>query len=148
MSPQFHLRYNDFFETVHPTSGNPPVYSHWQVLMGLRKHEHPVRDTKSTPPKRVEHPEAIIIWDVPITPSEERDKEFTMEYLTTIDEYMPPSEGDISPPLPQLPSQEVTAEAVSPARNSSSIWKDSERYLESREQEYPNLNKAFSAVKE
>ena len=96
----------------------------------------------------MEHPEAIIIWDAPITPSEERDKEFPIEYLTTIDEYMPPSEGDSFPPLPQLTSQEVTAEAVVPARNYSRIWKDSERDLESREHEYPNLNKAFSTVKE
>ena len=74
LSPQFHLSYNDFFETVHPTSVNPPVYYRWQALKGLRKHDQPVRYTTSTPSKKVDWPEAIIIWDAPITSSEEREK--------------------------------------------------------------------------
>ena len=68
MSPQFHLSYNDFFDMVRPTAGNPPVYSHWQALTGLQKYEQPVRDTNSTPPKRVEHPKAIIVRDAPAPP--------------------------------------------------------------------------------
>ena len=61
VSNQSHLRYDDFFETVRPNARNSPVYSHWQALIGLRKHEQPVRDPKSTPPKMVERPKAIII---------------------------------------------------------------------------------------
>ena len=70
VSPHFHLSYDDFFETVCPTAGNTPLYSNFQALTGLHKHENPVRDPKSTPPNRVERPEAIIIWDAPDLPRE------------------------------------------------------------------------------
>ena len=68
LSPQLHLSYDDLFDTICPTAGNSPVYSHWQALTGLQKYEQPVRDTNSTPPKRVEHPKAIIVRDAPAPP--------------------------------------------------------------------------------
>ena len=129
---QLHLSYDDFFETVWPTAVNPPVYSHWQALTGLWKHEKPIRDPKNTPPKRVECPEAIIIRDASIPPSEERDEEFPMDDFPTIDEDTPTYEGATIPPLPQIPTQVVTAEASVPTRNSSRRWKTSARALESR----------------
>ena len=110
VSPQFHLSYDNFFETVRPTVGNPPVYSCYQALTGLRKHKHPVRDPKSTPTKRVERPKTNIIRDSPAPPSEERAEELPMEDFPEIEEETPTSEGD-SIPLPlQLPLQEVTVE--------------------------------------
>jgi len=36
-SPQFHLQYDDFFETVRPSAGNPTTFSQWQHLSGLGK---------------------------------------------------------------------------------------------------------------
>ena len=96
----YHLSYDDFFETVRPTVVNPPIYSHWQALKGLSKYEHLARHPKSTPPKRVEYPEAIIVPDAPIPPSEERDEKLPMEDLPAIDKYTPHSEVDSVSPLP------------------------------------------------
>ena len=84
LSPQLHLSYDDLFDTICPTAGNSPVYSHWQALTGLRKYEQPVRETKSTPPKRVYRPEAIIIRDSLALPSEERGKESPMDDFPVI----------------------------------------------------------------
>ena len=75
LSPQFHLSYDDFLKTVHPTSGNPPIYSNWQALTDLSKHERPVRDTNSAAPKRVDYSVAIITRDAPIPPSENTEIE-------------------------------------------------------------------------
>jgi hypothetical protein len=36
VSPQFHVQYNDFFETVRPSSGNPTTFSQWQLLSGIK----------------------------------------------------------------------------------------------------------------
>jgi hypothetical protein len=36
VSPQYHLQFDDFFETVRPSAGNPPTFSQWQVIAGLR----------------------------------------------------------------------------------------------------------------
>ena len=63
-----------------------------------------------------------------------------------IEEYMPPSKGDILLKLSQLPSQEVATEAEAPSTTSSRRWKASARVLKSKEQESLNFNKAFSAV--
>ena len=72
--PQFHLSYDDFFEAVRPTAGNPHVYSNWQALAVLRKYEPPVREPKSSPSKRSEHPDSIITQDAPIPPSQNREE--------------------------------------------------------------------------
>ena len=71
---QFHLSYDNFFETVLPTASNPLVYSHWQALTVLRKHEIPLGEPKSTPPNMVERPKTIVIWDAPDSSSEEGAK--------------------------------------------------------------------------
>jgi hypothetical protein len=34
---QFHVRHDDFFETVRPSSQNPSTLSHWQALAGLKE---------------------------------------------------------------------------------------------------------------
>ena len=36
VSPQFHVTYDDFFETVRPSAQNPIVKSQWQALAGFR----------------------------------------------------------------------------------------------------------------
>lgn len=36
VSPQFHVQYDDFFETVRPSSGNPTTFSQWQLLSGIK----------------------------------------------------------------------------------------------------------------
>jgi hypothetical protein len=36
MSPQFHVQYDDFFETVRPSSGNPTTFSQWQLLSRIK----------------------------------------------------------------------------------------------------------------
>jgi hypothetical protein len=36
VSPQFHVRHDDFFETVRPNSQNPETLSHWQSLAGFK----------------------------------------------------------------------------------------------------------------
>ena len=148
VSPQFHISYDDFFDTICLDAGNPPIYSHWQALKGLQKNYQPVIYPNSTPPNRVERPEAIIIQDAPISPSEERDEKLPMEDFPAIKEDTPTSDVDNTPHplLPQMTTQEGTSETAVPTRTSSRIWKASSRALEIREQQYPNLNKAFSAV--
>ena len=37
VSPQFHVSHDDFFETVRPSTGNPPIHSLWQQLSGFQK---------------------------------------------------------------------------------------------------------------
>ena len=145
---QSHLSYDDLFETFCPTSGNPTIYYHWKALKCLCKHEQPVRDTKSTPPKRVAHPEPIIIRDAPIPPSKERGEEFPIEEFPAIDEDTPTSKGDSIPPLLQPPTQNGTYKATAPTRISYRRCKASARDLESREQESLNLNEEFSVVQE
>ena len=71
-----------------------------QDILGWNKSDQPVRDPKSTSPKRVERPESIIVQDALIPPSEKRDKEFDMEDLPAIDKYTSPSEGYSTTPLP------------------------------------------------
>lgn len=41
VSPQFHAQFDDFFETVRPSAGNPKTFSQWQRISGL--HHHPGR---------------------------------------------------------------------------------------------------------
>jgi hypothetical protein len=45
-SPQFHVQYDDFFETVCPSAGNPPTFSQWQYISGLKSQ----RDKEKLPP--------------------------------------------------------------------------------------------------
>jgi hypothetical protein len=40
VSPQFHVRYDDFFETVRRSSQNPTTLSHWQKLAGFKINRH------------------------------------------------------------------------------------------------------------
>ena len=35
VSPQYHLQYDDFFETVRPSAGNAQTFSQWQYISGL-----------------------------------------------------------------------------------------------------------------
>ena len=35
VSPQYHLQFDDFFETIRPSAGNPPMFLQWQVIAGL-----------------------------------------------------------------------------------------------------------------
>ena len=37
VSPQFHIRHDEFFETVRPSAGNPTIHSNWQNVAGLTK---------------------------------------------------------------------------------------------------------------
>ena len=37
VSPQFHVQYNDFFETVWPSAGNECMFSQWQYIAGLKQ---------------------------------------------------------------------------------------------------------------
>jgi hypothetical protein len=46
VSPQFHVQYDDFFETVRPSAGNPPTFSQWQYISGLKSR----RDKEKLPP--------------------------------------------------------------------------------------------------
>ena len=69
-----------------------------------------------------------------------------MEYLPSIEEYMPPYEGYITSTLLQIPSQKVATEAEAPIRQSSRKRKASSIALGSREQEPLNWNKAFRSV--
>ena len=105
VSPKFHLSYDDLFETVLPTAGNPPTYSNWQVLTGLRKHEQNVRETKDTASQRAERPEAVITRDTPNPKNMDREEKFTVEELPAAEEEIHPSEGYIILTLSQLPSQ-------------------------------------------
>ena len=58
VSPVFHASYDEFFETIRPSAGNPTVKSEWQVKSGFVKPTDPLlasttRDTTtslSTPP--------------------------------------------------------------------------------------------------
>jgi hypothetical protein len=46
VSPQFHVQYDDFFETVRPLAGNPPTFSQWQYISGLKSWQ----DKEKLPP--------------------------------------------------------------------------------------------------
>jgi hypothetical protein len=37
VSPQYHVRHDDFFETVRPAAQNPSTLSHWQALAGFKE---------------------------------------------------------------------------------------------------------------
>jgi hypothetical protein len=41
VSPQFHVKFDDYFETLHPNSGNSPPISHWQVRTGFESEVKP-----------------------------------------------------------------------------------------------------------
>jgi hypothetical protein len=51
VSPQFHVTFDDYFETLHPNSGNSPPVSHWQVRTGFETTTKPTNapslDTKT-----------------------------------------------------------------------------------------------------
>ena len=49
VSPVFHASYDDFFETLRPSSGNPTVRSEWQAKAGFTKSSAPSTPA-STPP--------------------------------------------------------------------------------------------------
>ena len=36
VSPQFHIQFNNFFDTVMPSSRNPPTFSQWQLVSGIK----------------------------------------------------------------------------------------------------------------
>ena len=49
VSPQFHLQYDDFFETVRPSAGNETTFSQWQYISGLKQRRgqpDPLQDSK------------------------------------------------------------------------------------------------------
>jgi hypothetical protein len=46
VSPQFHGKHDDFFETVSPKAGNPAILSHWQNLSGIRLDGKPEKQSK------------------------------------------------------------------------------------------------------
>ena len=75
VSPQFHISHNDFFETVCPASRNPPIYSNWQALPGLIKHEHPVKGLKDVAAQWAERSNAFITQEVQNPPANNREKE-------------------------------------------------------------------------
>ena len=50
--PQLDTNNNDFFETIHPTAGNPSTYSNWKALSGLIKNNQSVRGNINTAPQR------------------------------------------------------------------------------------------------
>jgi hypothetical protein len=37
VSPQYHVQYDDFFETVRPSAGNEHTFSQWQYIAGLKQ---------------------------------------------------------------------------------------------------------------
>ena len=45
VSPQFHLQYDDFFETVRPSAGNEPTFSQWQYISGIKNRRQGQPDT-------------------------------------------------------------------------------------------------------
>ena len=47
-SPQFHVQYDDFFETVRPSTGNPKTFSQWQYISGLTSRRERDRGTQPT----------------------------------------------------------------------------------------------------
>ena len=49
-SPQFHVSFDEFFETVRPTSGNPGTISTWQEKAGLKKVIAPKKSSKGDKP--------------------------------------------------------------------------------------------------
>jgi hypothetical protein len=68
VSPQFHVQYDDFFETVRPSSGNEHTFSQWQYIFGLvnrraREQTQPSEgaedpfDTSPSIPTNESHPE-------------------------------------------------------------------------------------------
>ena len=58
--PQFYINYDDYFDTLRPTTRNPPTYYNWKLLIGLRKHKNPVRDPKYAVHQQVDIPKAVI----------------------------------------------------------------------------------------
>jgi hypothetical protein len=46
VSPQYHLQYDDFFETVRPSAGNEGTFSQWQYISGLKT----LQERKRLPP--------------------------------------------------------------------------------------------------
>ena len=78
--PQFHISHDNFFETVRSIASNPPAYSNWRNLSGLRKYEQPVRSTRDTALQRYGHTKDVITQEAQITPTEDRkEQELTME---------------------------------------------------------------------
>ena len=66
VSPEFHISYDDFFETVRQTVRNPHTYYNCQALTGLRKHKQTTRETKDSAHHKYERPKAVITWEVKI----------------------------------------------------------------------------------
>ena len=95
VSPQFHIKHDDFFETVHPSAINPPSYFNWQALSGLRKHEQSFREPINTAHQRAERPESIIAQETQMPlPFDREESESPMEDLPPEEEELLTSEGE------------------------------------------------------
>jgi Reverse transcriptase (RNA-dependent DNA polymerase) len=49
VSPQFHVKFDDYFETLHPNSGNSPPISHWQIRTGFEAEVKPTSSPSIDP---------------------------------------------------------------------------------------------------
>jgi hypothetical protein len=39
VSPQYHVQYDNFYETVRPSAGNERTFSQWQYIAGLKQRQ-------------------------------------------------------------------------------------------------------------
>ena len=69
VSPQFHVQYDDFFETVRPSAGNPPTPSQWQKLAAFRKDPIAIAPSEGVMPSS-EGAAAPDVSDIPPTEAE------------------------------------------------------------------------------
>jgi hypothetical protein len=82
VSPQFHVRHDDFFETVRPTSQNPSTLSHWQSLAGF-KEDKLLQASEGATLDKVHHP---------VIPPMESTQDRFSEPSTSIENLEPPND--------------------------------------------------------
>ena len=147
VSPQFHVQYDDFFETVRPSSGNERTFSQWQYISGLVNQ----RTRERTQPSEGAQDPFDVYPSIPVT--ESHPEESNLEQQVDTDEFRPVDDDIDTHDSPDLPeeTQEDPPQAR-PAEPSGTpdvsrygrVRRPTQRMIESREQS----NVAFQAYYE
>ena len=116
VSPQFHVEFDDLFETVGKRAGNPVTVSKWQVLSGLREGGAPI--DKNITVSEGARPVSAPVASAYIPPSE-------LEAFPD-DDFQPPVEPEVVPNEPA---------PVEQPRRSTRTHQPTRRFLEGLGQE-------------
>jgi hypothetical protein len=137
VSPQYHVTYDDFFETVRPTATNPPTISNWQSLAGFTQ-------AKVMPPSEGElftRPEFTERSDI-VPPASSEDQ-------TSIDDQPADQDQDIHHAQPdQAPPGEEQSVSPGPAPLLPSLFRTRTRTIRRPERYVEVYSSYYEAMHE